>query len=750
MVPLLLIACLETTTGVLKPLPEIYTRAASGAAAGAGLIEAEPFSHWDGEVVTLTVELVSDLPRPVRIDLATDDPTELGGRLREGTVQLGDAQTFQLEIPKDLGVLELQACHDLLQDGPDLSDPCDWVELEVGDDDLDTSLELFEGGLSEAIEAREPPFDDGVAVTGQVDGEQDRPLILELRDGDGALLGVWHLTGLGAFELRVPPNLGSVQLTAYMDLGLDGATVDDFLAEVELQVGAEDLDELVLLLEDGVLAGSSGMPDVPVPFEDYEGAMITVAGEVVADQDLPIDLDLRGLDSETGRMGNLGKIPLASPGPFSIDVPEDLGEIQLQAFQDLTRNGPSDDDPFGWVTVVAAEVDLDALVISLELGGKAKHAAATGPADAVVPFFDYVGDTVTVGGTVLAPGEAPVNVDVRVPDPDAPGGNRQVGKLMATPGVAFSFEAPVDAGHITLEAFQDLASDGPDDADPWGSVEVEIQGTSVLGLQIVIEAGAKAAAVAASAGDHQAPAASGFDDHEGDWVNLQVLLTSEAEGAIDLDLRAPDAMAPGGNVQVGKHFLPGQGAKSIQVPADFGTLWLEAFQDLDRDGPSPTDPYAKVELDVGDDDLTAKLELTVGGFHADGQPDQPNAEHSPDEGGQPTTQPQTNGSLFGTIDGQAVTLMGTLSVAGEAPALIDLDVFTRDPDSPGGRKYLGKLKVEPGPWTLQVPADFGVIELEALVDTDGDGPTPGDTFGAYEGNPIEVGRDNMYGLDIRL
>ncbi|MCP4918073.1 MAG: hypothetical protein GY913_14265, partial [Proteobacteria bacterium] len=628
------------------------------------------------------------------------------------------AQSFDIEVPLALGTLQLLAVHDLDQDGPGLDDPGTLVEIEVGDTDLSATLELLGGGLEAAIDALEPPFDEGVVIAGELVGELDRPLIIDLRDPDDALLGLWQLAGLGPFELIVPPDLGEVTLAAYLDRDLDGEGVDDAFGEAELTIGTDGLSDLELELVEGTLVSGEGVPDIPVPFESYEGDTVTLRGEVRSDQDLPIDLDLRGVQPETGKLGALGKLPMAAPGSFELDVPADLGELQLQAFQDLTHDGPSDDDPFGWVTLDVAGEDLVDLEIVLEEGGKLKHAAELGPTDATVPFFDYEGETVVVSGTVASDAEGSVNLDVRVPDADAPGGNRQVGKLILPPGTGFTFDAPVDVGPLLLEAFQDLQSDGPDDADPWGNLEIEVGSSNLTDLLIELVAGAKGAAAAGSEGQ---PASTGFTGHEGGWVNLQVLVTSDQDGSVDLDLRAPDASAPGGNVQVGKQFLDGPGAKAIRAPADFGTLWIEGFQDLDRDGPSPTDPYAKIELDVGDGDATITLALEVGGFRADGQPDQPSPDHTPDEGGSPTVPRGGGTDIFGAIEGASVLLMGTITVEDAAEGvLVDIDVFTRDPDAPGGRKYLGKLKVEPGPWTLKAPADYGLLELEALVDTDGD------------------------------
>jgi hypothetical protein len=99
-----------------------------------------------------------------------------------------------------------------------------------------------------------------------------------------------------------------------------------------------------------------------------------------------------------------------------------------------------------------------------------------------------------------------------------------------------------------------------------------------------------------------------------------------------------------------------------------------------------------------------------------------------------------------------VGVSGTLRLADGVDAIefIDLDLFAPDSDSPGGRLYLGKLKFKPGPFSFLVPKDLGPLELEAFGDIGSDGPTPGDPFGRYLGESINIKSSEYKDVDILL
>ena len=51
---------------------------------------------------------------------------------------------------------------------------------------------------------------------------------------------------------------------------------------------------------------------------------------------------------------------------------------------------------------------------------------------------------------------------------------------------------------------------------------------------------------------------------------------------------------------------------------------------------------------------------------------------------------------------------------------------------------------------ILVPKNYGFILLEAFVDLDENGPSKGDFMGAYAANPIQIGAEDVSGIDIQL
>ena len=55
-----------------------------------------------------------------------------------------------------------------------------------------------------------------------------------------------------------------------------------------------------------------------------------------------VDLDVSLVDkSSPSGLSSVGKMILEGPGPFSLDVPIDVGDLHFAAFQDLEKDGPS-------------------------------------------------------------------------------------------------------------------------------------------------------------------------------------------------------------------------------------------------------------------------------------------------------------------------------------------------------------------------------------------------------------------------
>lgn len=275
-----------------------------------------------------------------------------------------------------------------------------------------------------------------------------------------------------------------------------------------------------------------------------------------------------------------------------------------------------------------------------------------------------------------------------------------------------------------------------------------------------------------------------FAGNDAARITVRGVLQSPVDMAIDLDIRVPDPSAPGGMRGEGKVLIEAPGPFELEVPSDLGNLELQAFQDEAGDGPTSEDHFGQVMVRVGDEDVDAgTIELVQGARqggpqHTEAPPGAPGgapgaptpeagagagqpAEPEPAPPGSPGGSPVPGGepgvgvpgqgggmAPFSDHDGPWVTVRGTLVLDGQAS--VDLDLFQPDSDRPGGRRMLGKQRLPTGPFELKVPQSFGPLILEAFVDKGGDGPGMGDPMGSYAGNPLQVGRSDLDGVDIVL
>jgi hypothetical protein len=237
-----------------------------------------------------------------------------------------------------------------------------------------------------------------------------------------------------------------------------------------------------------------------------------------------------------------------------------------------------------------------------------------------------------------------------------------------------------------------------------------------------------------------------FSSIKTEKVSVKGIVVSEDDMAVDIDVRVPDPTAPGGMAGKGKILLERPGEFELMVPIDLGSLELQAFQDIDSDGPNATDPFAQVTISVEDQPIDdVQLTLVVGArgaapVHQEVQPEQ--------SGEMPKGIPE-NPDPFGGVAGNRIELTGTLACEQTCNG-IDLDLFAPDDNSPGGRKMLGKMKLQEGEFVIMVPENFGPLVLEAFVDFGGDGPGVGDLMGVYESNPVVIGTSTVQDIHIDL
>ena len=478
--------------------------------------------------------------------------------------------------------------------------------------------------------------------------------------------------------------------------------------------------------ESGGLGGGSVL-------DEMEGERLVLTMTIAGQDGIPVDVDIRG---EGGK--NLGKWVFPGPGDVEKEIPVGLGELQIQGFQDLTSDGPSDDDPFGWVDLLVEDTPISGVILEMEVGGKLKHAQSMGHVG--VGPDQAEGPSVSLNMKVTASAEQAIDLDFRGP-------SGLVHKAILDGPGDHSIRVPAGLGEVVLQAFQDLTADGPSDDDPFAWVEIEVGSESPPPLLLSLRPGAKlelAQNMGHGSTGNDSPAQA-FTDHEGGWTLLKGDITGGGEGAVQVDFRVPDPSEPGGNRFLGRTQLPSAGRYQLQVPRGMGALRLEVFQDPGSDGPSDDDPYAVLEIEVEDANMQrVSIELQEG---TRGQPSS-----TADAGASTQSAEAPQQSVFGSLGDDPLWISGTLSLEGVDMelAFVDLDLFAPDTSAPGGRRYLGKMKQKTGAYRFQAPRNFGSIELEAFGDVDGDGPTPGDPFGRFNGNPLTIGEEALSGIDIVL
>lgn len=236
-----------------------------------------------------------------------------------------------------------------------------------------------------------------------------------------------------------------------------------------------------------------------------------------------------------------------------------------------------------------------------------------------------------------------------------------------------------------------------------------------------------------------------FATDKRDKITVSGIVLSEDSMAVDIDLRIPNSSAPGGMEHKGKILLDQPGEFSIKVPKSLGALELQAFQDIDSDGPSGDDPFGEIVITVLSEDISDVQLVLIPGANGAAPIHQVVEPGQGEEHGEGVPE---NPDPFGGFTVERITLKGRLSC--EGCTNIDLDLFTPDESSPGGRKMLGKMKLPAGEYEIFVPKDYGFILLEAFVDLDGNGPSKDDFMGAYEKNPVQIKSEDILGIDIIL
>lgn len=422
--------------------------------------------------------------------------------------------------------------------------------------------------------------------------------------------------------------------------------------------------------------------------------------------------------SAAGGMKRIGRVETQET-TVVLSVPIDVTMFTIEVFQDPAGDGPSADDPYATQTVdmAAALASGKPVPVNLAVGARpspSQAGAGGGGGGEAAPWLGFVGETVTFTAEVLSDDDGEIQVDIAESDASAPGGQRRVGQVRLPESGAFTLEVPRSVKQFRIEAFQDRESDGPSTDDPYAELTTVVSTVTAEPVRITLVAGSRGAAGTggpgpAGAGQPGPGGGSGqarlpWDGHSGATVLFSGTLVAPTVGGIQLDVNEPDAAAPGGQKRVGQLQLSGSGPFSFRVPTTVASFRIEAFQDPDRDGPSPNDPFA--ELTVTSATLTGAPILTL----VAGRRGSPT---------QPPTQPQAAAPA-----GPVVKLSGSVDLPGAA--VVKVDIFTPAPAAGKGRKHVGTVVAEAGLWAAQVTPGLGAVEIEAYQDLTGDGPTPED------------------------
>ncbi len=101
-------------------------------------------------------------------------------------------------------------------------------------------------------------------------------------------------------------------------------------------------------------------------------------------------------------------------------------------------------------------------------------------------------------------------------------------------------------------------------------------------------------------------------------------------------------------------------------------------------------------------------------------------------------------------DGKSVTVSGTVSYTGSQTGTIYVDFVVRDHNAKPSTKIVHSVKLdELGAFETKAPAGFGKVDVTAFIDTDDNGPGPGEPGGGTQ-DPIEIGTTDVTGISLKL
>ncbi|MFN7143912.1 MAG: hypothetical protein ACK4YP_09065 [Myxococcota bacterium] len=149
---------------------------------------------------------------------------------------------------------------------------------------------------------------------------------------------------------------------------------------------------------------------------------------------------------------------------------------------------------------------------------------------------------------------------------------------------------------------------------------------------------------------------------------------------------------------------------------------------------------------AGCPDPTASPEGAGGSAGAPGAGAPPPGEAGP-PGAQGGSRPTPQG--FQVTAGEGVKLSGTVSYAGTKTGPVTVD-FLRQAQGGTFPELVHSVTLPaPGPFEVEAPKDAGDIAIVAFIDSNGNGPDPGEPAGRVK-DMVKVGAEPVTGLEIAL
>ncbi len=355
--------------------------------------------------------------------------------------------------------------------------------------------------------------------------------------------------------------------------------------------------------DNGNAANEGGAGAADGAWLDWKGERVKVALSFSSPETLPLQVDVAEPDANVeGGLRRAGSFHLNGPEALVIEVPQGVKKVHVEAFQDVTGDGPTGDDPFAELDVDMAIAPVGETVVVLVVGGRKQAGGGDGGGGGGGgtdgAWLAFTGDRTSVVFSVTSDdADHAIQVDVSEPDASSPGGLKSAGRIhLAAPG-SFPLEVPENVQSVRVEAFQDLAGDGPTADDPFAAVSLDMSALPSGPIPMKLVAGARGGDGAAGAGGGgAAPGAAGGPTlvfPEGPKVKVSGKVTTPREIAVKIDLFKLNPETPAGRDYLFKIDAEGDGSFVFEVPAAYGSLELEAYQDIAGDGPSGDDPKGR-------------------------------------------------------------------------------------------------------------------------------------------------------------